>query len=143
MANTYDTRLVNNPGEPIEFQLKNSGGTPVTGLGNAVTITFSKNGAAFVAGVGSVVEIGDGYYEYVAGAADFSGPGETVFRAVGASAVDYTQVFDIVTGLPPWQSSRGYCYPLPTTTPAADLTRGFSAKPSYQVGPPLSLTVLT
>jgi len=101
----------------IVFVLVNAAGAEVSGLGAVFSLEISKNGGGFVAGVGAKGEIGNGWYTYLATAAEANTVGPVAVRAWGAGtiqqnleyvverrvpgAVEYTYtVTDSGTGLP-------------------------------------------
>lgn len=69
-----------------EFVMIDGSGNEVTGLGGALTILISKDGAAFQAAAGTQSEIGSGWYRYVAtaGECDTLGPVAMVITGAGA-----------------------------------------------------------
>jgi hypothetical protein len=70
------------------------GFTAVTGL--TVTVTVSKNGAAFGAAAGSVTEVANGVYYYEATAAELDTLGFIALRATGAAARDFLALGQVV-----------------------------------------------
>lgn len=76
---------------PVSFFLVQSG-DHVTGLSGATpVVTISKNGGAFAAAVGTVAEIGSGWYAWSAHATDRNTLGELAvhIEAAGADPVDF------------------------------------------------------
>lgn len=57
--------LTQNTTNLITFVLVDSNGDEVAGLGDAFTLTISKNGGAFAASAGTKAEIGSGWYSYL------------------------------------------------------------------------------
>lgn len=71
----------------ITFVLVDAAGTEVTGLGNTFTLEVRKVGGAFVAGAGTKSEISDGWYQYIATAAEADTSGPVSIIASGAGTV--------------------------------------------------------
>jgi hypothetical protein len=73
-----------NQPQKITFVMVNAAGTEVEGLGNALLVDVSKNGAAFAAGVGVAAEIGHGWYAYTLTVAETDTIGPLSVRVNGA-----------------------------------------------------------
>lgn len=109
------------------------GFTPTTGL--TVTVTLSKNGAAFAAAAGAVTEIANGYYAVAANATDSNTLGGLMLYATGTGAKGYAQ-FEIVAFDPRSETNLGLSG-LPTAAPgAADglLIAGTNVATSFSEG---------
>lgn len=68
--------------------------TPATG--KTVTVTLSKNCAAFGAAAGAVTEISSGHYKLAANSGDFDTLGSLVIRATATGCDDYNVEFAVV-----------------------------------------------
>lgn len=79
----------------IEFVLVDATGAPVVGLGNAFSVTVSKNGGVFAAGAGVKDEIGSGWYSYVVTAAEAGTLGPLALSITGAGAVQQNLLYDV------------------------------------------------
>jgi hypothetical protein len=77
------------------FVMVASNGTVVTGLGTAIVVSVSKNGAAFVAGAGTKTEIGSGWYTYELTAAETDTVGPLAVKVTGAGAVQQNLLFQV------------------------------------------------
>lgn len=73
-----------NQPQKITFVMVNAAGAEVEGLGTGLSVEISKNGAAFAAGVGTVAEIGSGWYAYTLTAAETDTVGPLSVRVNGA-----------------------------------------------------------
>lgn len=71
----------------ICFVMVDASYTEVAGLGAVYNIFISKNGGAFVAGVGAKAEIGNGWYTYVATAAEADTVGPVSVYLTGAGCI--------------------------------------------------------
>lgn len=72
----------------IAFVMVDATSTEVPGLGGAgLTIQISKNGGAFVASAGTKAEIGNGWYTYLATAAEADTVGVVAIMVTGAGCV--------------------------------------------------------
>jgi len=78
------------------FVIVDAGGSELTGLGTAFTVTLSKNGADFVAGVGAKDEIGSGWYSYLLTAAETDTEGPLAMRVTAAGAAQQNLLFEVV-----------------------------------------------
>lgn len=101
--------------QPIPFVMIDGNGNEVSGLGVNVTVQLSWDGGAFIAGSGTVSELGNGWYAYLMPAAEAHGvisikltgagciqqnlvaQGEVV--RIGAIEFTYT-LLNTLTGLP-------------------------------------------
>jgi len=61
--------------------------TEVPGLGSGYTLEVAKNGGAFAASAGTKAEMSNGWYTYLATAAEADTPGPVSIRVTGAGAV--------------------------------------------------------
>lgn len=64
-----------------------SNNNEVSGLGNGFTLQISKNGGAFAASEGTKAEIGNGWYTYLATAAEADTVGPIAILITGAGAI--------------------------------------------------------
>jgi len=71
----------------ITFVLVDSNNTEVAGLGSGFTLQLSKAGGAFAAGAGTKAEISNGWYSYLATAAEADTLGPVPIRITGAGVV--------------------------------------------------------
>ncbi|MHC4748308.1 MAG: hypothetical protein ACYTFW_00395 [Planctomycetota bacterium] len=71
----------------ITFVLVDNTNTEVTGLGSGFTLEISKNGGAFAGSAGTKSEIGNGWYKYVATAAEADTVGVVSIKITHASIV--------------------------------------------------------
>lgn len=71
----------------IAFVMIDAAGTEVPGLGNGFTLEISKNNGAFVGSTGTKAEIGNGWYTYLATAAEASTLGTVNIKVTGAGCV--------------------------------------------------------
>lgn len=81
----------------ITFTLVDSDNTEVTGLGTAFTLEVSQNGGAFGVGAGTKAEISDGWYSYLATAAEADTPGPVSVRVTGTGIVQQNLVYYVPT----------------------------------------------
>lgn len=65
-------------------------------LGATPTVTISKNGSAFAAPAGAITEIGNGWYQVAAHAADANTLGPLLLHATAAGADPTDQRFDVI-----------------------------------------------
>jgi hypothetical protein len=91
-------RLQSSTSYPINFFMADSTDhvSPKTGL--TVTVTLSKNGAAFAACSGTVTEISNGWYSLAGNATDRNTVGELLVHAEGTGADNFDGKFVII----PW-----------------------------------------
>lgn len=81
--------------------------TPATG--KTLTVTTSKNGAAFAAFGGTATELGNGFYKLTPVTADVGTLGDLAIRATAASCDDWTDVRRVVQAgatAADWSSTR-------------------------------------
>ncbi|OGC95309.1 MAG: hypothetical protein A2W25_05175 [candidate division Zixibacteria bacterium RBG_16_53_22] len=80
----------------LVFVLLDIAGNEVTGLGSTFTVTYSKNGVAFVAGSGAKTEVGSGAYTYdqVADETDTQGP--LLYEIIGAGTDVQRLLYEVV-----------------------------------------------
>lgn len=72
----------------LEFRLYDAvTGNPATGKAASVSVTLSKNGGAFAACAGLIVEIGNGWYQVAANATDCNTLGLLLLRAVASGCL--------------------------------------------------------
>ncbi len=71
----------------ITFVMVDSNGAEVAGLGAAFALEISKSGGAFAASAGTKAEIGNGWYTYLATAAEADTVGPVAIRVTGAGCV--------------------------------------------------------
>lgn len=71
----------------ITFVLVDSSGTEVAGLGTGFTLQLSKAGGAFGGSNGSKNEIGNGWYKYLATAAEADTVGPVAVKVTGAGVI--------------------------------------------------------
>lgn len=85
-----------NTSEPLSFLLVSSGDhiSPVTGA--TPTVTISKNGGPFAAPVGTISEIGNGWYAVAADPSDANTLGVLILHATAAGADPSDVRFDVV-----------------------------------------------
>lgn len=76
-----------NQANRIVFVMVDGAGNEVAGLGSGFTLQISKNGAAFAASAGTKAEISDGWYTYLATAAEANSVGVVAVRVTGTGAV--------------------------------------------------------
>lgn len=77
-----------NQANRIVFVMVDATGTEVAGIGDGnLTVEISKNGGAFAAGLGTDTEISDGWYSYLATAAEANTVGPVAVKVDGAGAV--------------------------------------------------------
>lgn len=77
-----------NQANRITFVMVDATGAEVVGIGDGnLTVEVSKNGGAFVAGVGVDTEISDGWYSYLATAAEANTIGPVSVKVTGAGAI--------------------------------------------------------
>lgn len=83
--------------------------SPATGLvaGTSLTVTISKNGAAFAAPAGAITEVGNGFYQIAANATDNATLGPIVVHATGTGADPFDDVFSVVNYDPTNAASLG------------------------------------
>jgi hypothetical protein len=93
--------------------------TPITGA--SVTVTISKNGAAFAAPTGTVAEVGSGWYALTPSVADTGILGPLVLHATATSADPANTVANVVAYNPDDASALGLTA-FAVTGPAATLT---------------------
>ncbi len=92
----------------IHFQLLNSSGVPVTGLGNTFTIELMKaDQASFIEGTGTKAELAEGWYSYTGVVADADTVGQLAFRVTEGTVEDLD--FSVVVEKPtPLAEERTY-----------------------------------
>jgi len=94
-----------NTTEPLLFLMVTSADhiTGATGLisGVSLTVTISKNGAAFAAPAGAVSELGNGWYKVAANSADASTVGPLVLHATGTGCDPTDDSFDVQPAFAP------------------------------------------
>lgn len=72
----------------IAFVMVDAAGSEVAGIGDGnLTVQISKNGGAFAAGTGTDTEISNGWYSYLAAAAEADTIGPVAVKVTGAGAV--------------------------------------------------------
>jgi len=100
----------------IDFVMIDGSGNEVAGLGAALTMFISKNGAAFVAVAGTITEIGLGWYSYLStvGEADTVGP--IAIAATGAGTIQQNLEYVVTSRI---QGTTSYTYPV-TSLPLND-----------------------
>lgn len=77
-----------NQANRITFVMIDATGAEVSGIGDGnLTVEISKNGGAFVAGVGVNTEISDGWYSYLSTAAEANTIGPLSVKVTGAGAI--------------------------------------------------------
>lgn len=76
---------INGQTHKAAFVMIDANGSELTGL--TLSVELSKNGAAFAAGVGSVAEIGDGWYTYTTGSGETDTNGPLAIKITAAGAV--------------------------------------------------------
>lgn len=77
-----------NQANRIVFVMVDATGTEVAGIGNGnLTVEISKSGGAFAAAAGTDTEISDGWYSYLATAAEANTIGPVAVKVTGAGAV--------------------------------------------------------
>lgn len=81
------TEWVLNQQNKITFVMISSLGVEVAGLGSGFTLELSKNGGAFAASGGTKAEISNGWYSYLATAAEANTIGPVAIRVTGAGSV--------------------------------------------------------
>jgi len=80
----------------IVFVMIDSSNVEVSGLGGGFSIWIRKPGGAFVLGVGAKTEIGSGWYQYVATAAECDTLGETAIMVTGAGCLQQNLLANVV-----------------------------------------------
>jgi len=77
--------------------------TGVVGLvpGVSLTVTLSKNGAAFAAPAGAVTEVSDGWYQVAANAVDANTAGPLLLHAVGLACDPTDESYDVTPAVAP------------------------------------------
>ena len=85
-----------NTANTITFVLYDAAGTEVTGLTDTFSVTISKAGGAFAAGVGVGAEIGTGWYSYELTAAETDTLGALSVAITGAGTVQTNLVYAVV-----------------------------------------------
>jgi len=87
----------------IDFIMIDATGVEVPGLGAALTIQLSKNGAALAPSAGAIAEIGSGWYTYLATAAEADTVGPVAMTATGAGTLQQNMEYVVrarnVTGV--------------------------------------------
>lgn len=78
------------------FVMVDSSGVEVTGLGSALTVEISKNGGAFVAGLGAKSEIGSGWYSYLLSESDTDTEGPLAIRVTAVGCVKQNLLYEVV-----------------------------------------------
>src|SRR5690606_18862193 len=92
----------------------------ITGsVGKTVTLTISKNGSAFAAPSGSVVEIGNGWYRFEPDAADVNALGKLLLHAE-ADGCDPVDLEVTVVAFDPYDPTRLGLAALPNAAAAAN-----------------------
>lgn len=77
-----------NQANRISFVMINAAGAEVAGIGDGnLTVEISKNGGAFVAGLGTNTEISDGWYSYLADTTEANTIGPVAVKVDGAGAI--------------------------------------------------------
>ena len=71
----------------ITFVMVDAANSEVVGLGGGFALQLSKNGGGFAASAGTKTEIGNGWYSYLATAAEANTIGPVSIRVTGAGAV--------------------------------------------------------
>ncbi len=86
---------------PILFLMVDSTDHITGKTGETVTVTISKNGAAFgaPAGVGTLAELTVGWYQFTPTAADTGTVGTLIVHATAANSDDHDTVFEILAAL--------------------------------------------
>ena len=97
--------LALNLAQKISFVLLDSSGVEVTGLGSGYSLSISKNGGAFAAGIGIKEEIGSGWYSYNLTATETNTAGPLAIKITG-TGVDQQNLIYEITGSA-WQSPAG------------------------------------
>lgn len=86
-----------NQANRICFVMVDATGVEVAGLGNTFTLQLSKDGGAFAPSAGAKAEIGNGWYTYLATAAEADTPGPVAIRVTGAGAVQQNLEYVVTT----------------------------------------------
>lgn len=89
----------------ITFVLVDDQGEMVPGLGSGFTVEISKNGAAFVAGVGVKAEIGSGWYSYQITADETDTQGPLGVKITGSGVIQQNMLYTVSGSV--WESSPG------------------------------------
>jgi hypothetical protein len=71
----------------ISFVMVDASGNEVAGLGSGFTLEIAKNAGAFAGSAGTKAEISDGWYTYLATAAEANTIGVVAIKVTGAGAV--------------------------------------------------------
>lgn len=79
----------------ITFVMVDGTNTEVAGLGGTFTLEISKNGGAFTGSAGVKAEISDGWYTYLATAAEADTVGVVSIRVTGAGAVQQNLEYEV------------------------------------------------
>jgi hypothetical protein len=88
----FDTWRLNQQNR-IYFVMVNAGITELPGLGAGFTLEISKNGGAFVASAGTKAEISNGWYTYLATAAEADTIGPLAVKVTDAGAIQQNLVY--------------------------------------------------
>jgi hypothetical protein len=102
---------------------------PAIGLGSSVTVTIRKQGGAFTAPVGTIGEIGNGWYKVAPNATDAGTLGPLLLHAIGTGTDPVDDVFNVVAYNPLSVANLGLSA-IPTANPNASgglLTFGTAA----------------
>jgi hypothetical protein len=89
----YD--LIKDAANAIPFVLVDASGVEVAGLGNAFTVTVSKNGGAFGASAGAKAELAGGWYLYTATTGECNTAGPLALKITGAGAAQQNLVYRV------------------------------------------------
>lgn len=76
-----------NQANRITFVMVDSNGLEVAGLGNGFTLQVAKDGGAFVGSTGTKAEMANGWYSYLATAAESNTVGPVSVKVTGAGCV--------------------------------------------------------
>ncbi len=93
----YD--LVQSQIQKITFVMVDLSGTEVAGLGAALNVDISKNGSGFIAGIGTVSEVGNGWYSYDLTSAETDTIGPLSISVTGAGCVQQNLEYVVVDRL--------------------------------------------
>jgi hypothetical protein len=99
----------------ITFVMVDATGTEVAGLGGAFALEVSKAGGAFAPSTGTKAEIGNGWYTYLATAAEADTVGPVSIRVTGAGCVQQNLEYVVMQRTP---NAIAYTY---TVTDSATL----------------------
>lgn len=93
----------------IPFVLADVTGAEVAGLDDTFVVAISKNGGAFVAGVGDKTEIGSGWYSYDLTMLETDTAGPLIVKVTGAGVVQQNLLYQVTGYAVQTLSGHDYC----------------------------------